>query len=316
MERGAYALRLDDGKEVWHRNVKQGQIPGRMVADETGVYFGAGRTVYACAARTGNLLWQTPLQGTIVTGLTGGKGRLFVPAGEHELFCLDTRRGKILWDYHVDLPILMEPAADGSSVFFGALDGYFRALDAVTGKEIWKYQWSSKEDMYTTAPYWPPVLDGDKVIVGKSPAGKEEKNLVAFHASSGKILWSRPLAGWPLRFLLDPERGKFYTTYTQNRIRGLQCLSVEDGSLLWSKATGVGMNAGCATRDMVLMRDEDKLCCVEAGTGEVQWIYHTSTSSQGSLYGAGATAVKDNMAIVGTMDGQVFALKWISNSAP
>lgn len=310
IEQGAYAFRLDDGKEVWHRKVKQGQILGRVAVDGTAVYFGAGRTVYACEAKNGKLLWQTSLKGTIISGVTAGNGKLFVPAGEHELYCLDASKGEILWEYQVELPIIMEPATDGSRVFFGSMDVYYYALDAVTGKEIWKYQWSSKEDNYTTAPFWTPVLAGDKVIAGKSPARKKEKNLVAFEASSGKILWSSPLTGWPLRFVADPGKGKFYTTYTQNRSRGVQCLSVEDGSSLWNNATGVGLNAGCLAGDTVLIRNEDSLCCVEAGTGEVRWTYRTSTSSQGSLYGVSATAVKDNQAIVGTMDGRVIALKW------
>ena len=167
-----------------------------------------------------------------------------------------------------------------------------------------------KEDIYTTAPFWPPVLAGDKVIVSKSPARKEEKNLVAFSAPSGKICWSRSLTGSPLRLVLGPEKDKLYTTYSQNRLGGLQCLSVEDGSVLWNQATGVGMSAGIASRDVVLVRNDDDICCVEAATGKVQWTYHSSTGPQGSYYGPGATAVKDNLAIVGTMDGQVFALKW------
>ncbi|MFC1529047.1 PQQ-binding-like beta-propeller repeat protein, partial [Candidatus Latescibacterota bacterium] len=309
-EGGVYALRLDNGKEIWHREVEQGQIHGRVVTDGNMVYYGAGRMVYACDAKTGKPLWQTPLNGTIVAGLTAGNGKLFIPAGEHKLYCLDASRGKILWDYTVALPIMMEPATEGNRVFFGAMDGYFRALDTETGKEVWKNQWSSMEDKYITAPFWPPVIAGDKVIVGKNLVQKEDKNLVAFTASTGKISWSSHVTAGTMRLVLNPEKDKLYTYYNQNRQRGLQCFSAKDGSVLWNQATGVVMNAGSTSRGMVLVRDAYNICCVDAITGKVQWTYHTSTGPQGSYYGPGASAVKENQVIVGTMDGHVIALKW------
>jgi outer membrane protein assembly factor BamB len=310
LERGVYALRLDDGKEVWHRKVKQGEILGRVVADDGAVYYGAGRTMYACAANTGKPLWQTPLEGTIVTGPIFAEGRLFVPSGEHQLYCLDARRGNILWKYRVDLPILMEPAADGNRVYFGAMDGFFRALDASNGEEVWKRRLSSQEDPYTTAPFWPPALEGGTVIVGKSPAGKEKKNIIAFEASSGKTIWSRSFEGGLPRFLMDKGKGRFYAPYSDGRLGGIQCLSITDGSVLWSKATGVSMYNGCFAGSTVLVRDGYDIGCVEPVTGKLLWTYRTSLGPQGSLFGTGATATRENMAIVGTMDGQVLALKW------
>lgn len=310
VEGGVYALRLKDGKEIWHRKTEKGQIPGRIAADEDRVYYGAGRMVYACTAKTGKLLWQTPLDGSIVAGVTAGDGRLFIPAGERKLYCLDARQGTILWDYAADLPIMMEPATDGKMVFFGAMDGYFRALDAATGKEVWSNQMSSMEDSYTTAPFWPPVIAGDKVIVSKIPARKEEMNLVAFSAATGKVLWSKQLSAGTFRLAVNPGKDRLYTPFSQNRRGGMQCLSVENGSLLWNETAGVVMNAGCVTEHEILARNGDSICCIDAATGEVKWTYRTSTGPQGSYYGPGAMAVRDNLVIVGTMDGHVLALKW------
>ncbi|MFC1508468.1 PQQ-binding-like beta-propeller repeat protein [Candidatus Omnitrophota bacterium] len=308
-EGGVYALRLDDGKEVWHREY-EGQVLGRMVTDGDLVYYSAGRTVIACDAKTGKLKWETPLNGTMIAGMTTGNGKLFIPAGERKLFCLDALSGEILWDYSTSLPIIMEPETDGINVYFGAMDGYFRALDIMTGKETWSNQWSSMEDKYTTAPFWPPVISGDNVIVCKSPARKEEKNLVSFSASTGKVLWSRRLSAGRLRLAMSPDKVEFYTSYNRDRQQGIQCLAAKDGSSLWSTVTGVGMNAGCAGGDFVLARDGESICCVHSKSGTVQWTYKTSIGPQGSLYGPGAFAVKDNMVVVGNMDGRVLSLKW------
>ena len=112
-----------------------------------------------------------------------------------------------------------------------------------------------------------------------------------------------------MRQTVSPEKDKLYTLFTQKG-RGLQCLSMRDGSPLWTQATGVGMSAGIATGDAVLLRDNDNICCVDAATGTVQWTYRTNTGPQGSYYGPDAFAVRDRLAVVGTMDGQVIALEW------
>ena len=62
IENGIFALRLGNGTEIWHRTVEQGQIIGRIALIGQSVYYGAGRTVHACNAQTGKLLWQTPLK--------------------------------------------------------------------------------------------------------------------------------------------------------------------------------------------------------------------------------------------------------------
>ena len=310
-ERGVYALRLTDGEVVWRRSVEPGQVLGRAAVDGGAVFYGAGRVVYACEARTGRLLWQTPVKGTMVAGLTASAGRVYAPAGENRLYCLDACDGKTRWEYAVDLPILMEPVVGGGKVFFGAMDGFFRALDDATGEEVWKHELSTRGDGYPSAPYWPPALVGDKVIVSKRPARKEEKSLIAFRAASGKIIWSRQAPGFPSRLAVSPEQDRLYAFGSQEGRPGLQCLSVEDGAVLWRQVNGVGMYAAVAGRDEVVVRDAaNSLCCVEADTGAVKWLYRVSLGPQGSLYGASSLAVKDNLAVVGTMDGQVLALKW------
>lgn len=70
------------------------------------------------------------------------------------------------------------------------------------------------------------------------------------------------------------------------------------------------MHGGVVSGDAVFARDEDDICCADAASGAVRWTYRTSTGPQGSYYGPNAFAVKDNQAIVGTMDGLVMVLSW------
>jgi len=309
-EAGLYALRRADGEVVWHQDVAQGEILGRVVADRSAVYYGAGRTVCAREAATGKLLWQAPLAGTSVAGATVAAGRLYVPAGEHALYCLDATDGRMLWQYEVSLPILMEPAATDDMVFFGAMDGYLRALDAATGRELWSRRLSAPEDRYSTAPYWEPLVAGTRVIVRKLPASKEQNNLQAFDAQTGEPQWSCRVGGFPGRLAASLRHDRVYTYCAEGRVAGVQCLSADDGSVQWSAATGVGMCAGVTVAGEVVVRDGNSVCCVDSATGAAKWLYRASIGPQGSLYGPAAMTVEDDLAIIGTMDGYVFALAW------
>ena len=135
-------------------------------------------------------------------------------------------------------------------------------------------------------------------------------NLVAFNASDGAIAWSQRVNAGTMRLALSPDKDKLYTSFSENGRGGLQCFAAKDGSKLWSNATGVAMNTGIVTDDVVLHRDAYHLCCVDAASGVKQWQYHTDSGPQGSYYGPGAFAVKGNLAVIGTMGGYVTAVTW------
>lgn len=309
IESGVYALNVSNGREAWHRATPEGQILGRMALIGGTAFYAAGRTVQAVNAVTGELLWNSTVDGTVIAGITAGTDRLFIPTGENKLSCLSAANGRLLWDFTVRLPIIMETATDGKRVFFGAMDGCFYALDIKSGKEIWKKQWSPLDDRYTTAPFWPPVATGKAVIFAKNPASEEEKNLVALDAASGKVLWTRQVSTGTFRSALSPGKDKLYISDRIERTNGVQCISVKDGSTLWSEGTGISMNAAIVTGDVVIQRDAYNLAALDSDTGKLAWKYRTDSGPQGSYYGPSAFAVSETLVIAGTMGGYVIALK-------
>ncbi len=309
MEGTVHALRLRDGGEAWKMKAG-GQVSGRVSVEGDQVFFGAGRSVYALDAATGKQRWSTPVDGSIVIGPAVSNGAVFAPAGEQHLYCLDAASGKIRWDHTVPRPIIMEPAPAGERVYFAAMDGHVRALDAATGREIWDTAVSSPDDNYPTAAYWTPAVVGDTVLASKRPASQDEHTLHALSAEDGKTLWSRPLAAWPTHLVLSPEKDRLYAALSSGGTRGVQCLSTANGDSLAVFDTGVVMNGGVVRGGNVFARDNNSMCCVDAATGAVRWTYRLSTGPQGSLYGPTAFAVTENLAVAGTMDGRVIALKW------
>jgi len=222
-------------------------------------------------------LWARDL-GSAVQGAPVICGDLAIlPTIEGGVYALRLDDGTEAWHKEADGgQILGRVVTDGESVYYGT-GRIVCACDAETGKLLWQTQ-----------------LDGT-IIAGLTygsgrlfvPAG--ERKLYCLDTGEGTILWDYTVR---LPVIMEPETdgNRVYFGAMDGRLRALNAeTGAETWNIQWSSL-------------------ED--CCVDAGTGDIRWTYRTNTGPQGSLYGPCASAVKDNLAIVGTMDGQVFALEW------
>jgi polyvinyl alcohol dehydrogenase (cytochrome) len=169
-----------------------GAVKGRGGA-RYAAYFGDKKAnIYAVDARNGSLLWKVNIEPRLLAHITGGaalyRGRLFVGvAGSEEIVSMDPHY----------------PCC----TYRGSLS----ALDANTGKTIWKTYAISEEPKPTRknslgtqlwspagASIWTtPTIDPQRhaVYVGTgnafaAPAPRTSDAIVAFDLKSGKILWS------------------------------------------------------------------------------------------------------------------------------
>ena len=141
---------------------------------------------------------------TLVTGQVEGHqappivkdGVMFVATPGNQVLAIDAKKGDILWRFKRPIPddmLLLHPTSRGvgllgDKVYFAAADAVLVALDAKTGKEVWK---APVED-YSHGYYMslaPLVADG-KVMVGVSGGELGVRGFVAaFDAETGKPLW-------------------------------------------------------------------------------------------------------------------------------
>jgi PQQ-dependent dehydrogenase (methanol/ethanol family) len=80
------------------------------------------------------------------TPYVGANVRMYAGPGGHmgELTAWDPVHGKAAWVLKDKFPIWSGALATaGNLVFFGTMDGWFKAVDAVSGKELWKFKTGS-----------------------------------------------------------------------------------------------------------------------------------------------------------------------------
>lgn len=137
------------------------------------------------------------------TGMNNGQeappivndGVMFVSTSFNQVIAVDAKAGNILWRYTSPTPSGMRGkpvsrgvALYGDKVFFGLIECVVVALDAKTGKEVWKTVIEeNKAGFYMTAA--PLIADG-KVVLGMSGGdGPVRGFVVALDIETGKQLW-------------------------------------------------------------------------------------------------------------------------------
>jgi outer membrane protein assembly factor BamB len=197
-----FAMRVEDLTQIWAYEHGR-RISTKPSVDKNRVYFGAEDGISAVNRETGELAWQFP-----------------IIHGANEC---------------TPLPV-------GNRVYMSGYDGCSYALDAATGEEIWKHDFSQD------APPDPPGFAGARArfqeIVarpnGAATDGKlfiqcvfDQSRVIALDCQTGKRVWTFQAQGW-----ISPE-----PTIAEDRVyvasqdKHLYCLDRESGKQLWSFPT-------------------------------------------------------------------------------
>lgn len=208
-----YSLDKNTGCLVWAFEADAGTRSTPVVvtaASGATVYFGdAHAQVYALDAATGALRWKTKVDDHPDAMITGGvavhNGRVYVPVSSLE-----------------------EGTAAMATYQCCTFRGSVSALDAATGKSIWKTY---------TIPRAPQIS-------GKNKAG------TTVYAPSGAAVWSQPA--------LDPDRNRLYVTTGDSYSNppapesdAIMALAMDTGRVVWTRQTlaGDAWNTACLQMD-------------------------------------------------------------------
>ena len=145
------ALRASDGKVLWQFN-----SPGAIKASPS---FHDGRVfvadyesgVFCLDAKSGKLLWRTNTskvppfgEGGFYSSPAIAFGRVYAARDDGTVFAFDEKSGRVDWSFPTGNFVYGSPAVakvpgTPPSVYIGSYDEHFYALDALTGKQRWRY---------------------------------------------------------------------------------------------------------------------------------------------------------------------------------
>jgi outer membrane protein assembly factor BamB len=265
-------------------------------------------------------------------------------------YCIDLKKGAILWRFSViksfhekdGYRVLTDqiagggyyqskPTAADGKIFIGTPSRFVYAMDAETGKEIWKYEVGA-------AISGAPVFDNDKIYIGQQGG---EDDFYCLDAQTGKLIWKQNI-GWVwgsaavsdgLVFIpgidgyvncLDAKNGHVIWRFRADKSVCSEPLIIGEhvyfgswdsflykfekktGKLVWKLAKG-GSDSGVAIGfDGKLIIPHSGMSCFDQETSELLWKPDLEGRITGSLNGT--PSYHDNQLFISTWVGQLFAL--------
>ncbi len=206
-------------------------------------------------------------------------GRVFVTSGPGRIYSLDAKSGCVYWTFDagagartaVSIAALPKGAAAKYAVYFGDEKANIIALDADSGKMLWK----TRLDVHPFARITgAPILNGNRVFVpvssveevpGRDPkyeCCKFQGSVAAVDASSGKLIWQT-------RAMSDPPRA-FKKSSTGTDIYG------PAGAAIWSAPTvdlkrkAIYAGTGNSYTDAE-QRTANSIVAFDMETGSLRW---------------------------------------------
>jgi len=197
-----YKLDRQSGAEAWRASIDHGSEPRIPTSDEKTRWdryassvvsdgkrlFIASRdkTLYALDIKNGREIWRLAAA-DIMTATPALHGDLVIFAAfDGKVIAVSAKDGAPRWTYDAKLGIAGDVVVAGDRVLVGSRSYDLIALDAATGKELWKhYYWFSWIES-------PPVVRDGVIYTGSSDA----VNVYAINLADGSLRWKTGVPGW------------------------------------------------------------------------------------------------------------------------
>ena len=192
---GIKAFQRNSGSRVWSFTVRDG-VEGGAAFNDDRLYFGAGDGWFYCLnADNGQILWKFLLNSESLTQPLVQGTRVFHITGNDTLYSFDKLSGRSLWvktnAARADMSVRGQtaPVYENEILYLGFSNGYFSAINAQNGREIWSRQIGEDKrfnDVDARAVFSPSCL----LVSSFSNA------LYCLDKKSGQILWKHDYGGY------------------------------------------------------------------------------------------------------------------------
>jgi outer membrane protein assembly factor BamB len=210
------------GRRRWSAHTSAAICP---ITIANGMVFVVGASVEAYDARSGSLIWATPLPEPSQAGATVFQGQLFAVGGHHA-YSLDAATGTMLWQKSLDVFQVSTPAVAGGLVYVGDfVNGFVYALRAGNGSTAWRF------DTNGGLTDSSPAVAGGVVYIGDY----SNDAVWALDASTGAMVWEAQGGG--SQGSVSVANGVVYAaSYWGDAIFAFDAAT---GATLWSSPLGV-----------------------------------------------------------------------------
>jgi outer membrane protein assembly factor BamB len=183
------AYNISDGSRRWRSRqaVKSDLLQhGPTVVDNT-VYAGSSDgNLYAFNATDGSVVWQHLTGGPIVAAPAVANDVVYFGSKDRSVYALNAADGSLKWRHQADFEVDLTPTIAGGVCYIG-LGAYLYALDANTGKVLWKAAASDVDASGNPTGF--DSVDGTPAVAGDLIYVAAGAYLYAISAKQRKYVW-------------------------------------------------------------------------------------------------------------------------------
>ena len=218
------AVRLSDRKILWRRTTKSNlhgaplTVTGPAYQDGRVYYAGIGGYLVSVDAANGHVIWLRDLHAHLESSPLVVGDTLYIGTDASKLLAIDIADGSVRWTFDAPGAIKSSPSYDQGRIFVADYQGSVYALEAQTGKPVWR----------TNTTRVPPFGQGGffsspAIAFGKVYAARDDGTVFGFDEKSGKVSWSFPtgafvygspaaaaVPGTPPTIYIGSENGRFF----------------------------------------------------------------------------------------------------------
>ena len=315
------AVSLKDGSFVWTFNAGR-PMHGEPLATDDAVFFVCDNGfLYRLDRATGKEVWRYDLGDAQSARILPHQivyeydfkaprplladGVIYVGAGDGGFHAVDAATGKQVWRFATGDRIRTDAVVSGRKVVFGSFDHFVYAVDRKTGQQVWK------TNTYAEIDGSPALIDG-KIVV------RNHGSIVqALDPATGKLVWRRIWWGSAVESTPVEFGGRIYIGASD--LRRVTCMEPKDGRVVWRTdvygwawarplVTEKIVYIGAGGSEPYQMRHLPSLTALDRRSGKIVWRWPMPVLPGVLTYGfAAPPALAGNTVVIGGMDGTLYA---------
>lgn len=274
----------DTLSRAWSRSIGSGnddadRLIAQPVVGSNRIYtMDTESEVRAGDVRTGEQIWKVDLtpkdedEQHIGGGLALDGDMLFAATGFGEVVALNAATGKEVWRRNIVAPIRAAPTVNAGRVFVLTLTNKLFALNAENGEILWNH--SGIEEPTNILGSASPAVDSGVVVVPYSSG-----ELVALRIETGQELWNESLSG--------PRRTRGTTTLSAIRGRPIidrgvvyatgfggvtAAINLRTGRRIWDREIASIESPWIAGDYLFMLSVNSELVAVNRSDGRIHWV--------------------------------------------
>jgi outer membrane protein assembly factor BamB len=262
-----------------HNSWQQPVYPGPIVAG--GVVYAMDAKGYITAhnaADISKILWTNQSAVTddeadiLGGGLAFDSGHIYATTGRGRVFALDAKTGKELWKQSLGVSLRVAPKTGGDKIYVLSVDNQLFAVNAASGTVVWSDRSATQISGFLAAAT-PAVTD--TVVVAPYTSG----DIHAIDAAGGQPIWTDTLLLSRRNSATSLFSGiggnpivKDDVVYAGDAGGFFAGIALLSGRRVWEQNVSTLNTPWVADDFLYILSSEDDLICVQRADGRVKWV--------------------------------------------